>query len=303
MAYNEKAVIMPGIRWLFLDKDLMLVVTYALITGITVYLPIISETMFRSAVCLGLVLFVPGYTLMAALFPGKTGVNGLERVVLSFGMSIAVTPLIGVALNFTPFGIRLDPIIISLIIFSIVCAFIANWRRLSLGPDNRFDAGQWFKKLAEEILPAGKGRLDTALTVVLLLSIMMSIILLAYVVMMPRHVDTFTEFYLLGPDGKAEGYPIGLTLGETGTVTVGVANHEQRDVVYDLAVLLNDSGNTSQLHAEKLLLQDNQTRERAINITPDRAGRNMTLDFLLYADNRTAPYRELRLWVNVSSQS
>src|SRR5699024_12451412 len=39
--------------------------------------------------------------------PRRAGsIDGIERVALSFGLSIAITPLIGLLLNFTPFGIR-----------------------------------------------------------------------------------------------------------------------------------------------------------------------------------------------------
>jgi len=36
------------------------------------------------------VFFFPGYALVAALFPKKEGVGGIERVALSFGLSIYI---------------------------------------------------------------------------------------------------------------------------------------------------------------------------------------------------------------------
>ena len=57
---------------------------------------------FRIVLSLAFVLFFPGYTLIAALFPAKGRLDGIERVALSFGLSLAVVPLIGLALNFTP---------------------------------------------------------------------------------------------------------------------------------------------------------------------------------------------------------
>ena len=44
-------------------------------------------------------LFFPGYLLIAALFPRKEAMVNLQRVAFSFGMSIAVVPLIGLILN------------------------------------------------------------------------------------------------------------------------------------------------------------------------------------------------------------
>jgi Protein of unknown function (DUF1616) len=75
------------------------------------------------------VLWLPGYAFMKALFPnrlpfssglGRTldtsgrDLDTLERVVLSIGMSLALVPIVGLLLNYTPWGIRLTPITLSL---------------------------------------------------------------------------------------------------------------------------------------------------------------------------------------------
>jgi len=68
------------------------------------------------------VLFLPGYALIATLYPRKDDLDAIERVALSFGLSIAISPLLGLALNYTPFGIRLTPILIVLSVFTIALA-------------------------------------------------------------------------------------------------------------------------------------------------------------------------------------
>lgn len=68
---------------------------------IIVFLP---SNVLRIIIGLPLVLFFPGYTLIAALFPRKGSLSGIERLALSFGLSIAVVPLIGLALNYMPWG-------------------------------------------------------------------------------------------------------------------------------------------------------------------------------------------------------
>jgi uncharacterized membrane protein len=55
---------------------------------------------------------------------------------------------------------------------------------------------------------------------------------------MPKTGETFTEFYLLGPTGKAEGYPRNLTIQENATVIIGIANHENRLINYTVEVWL-----------------------------------------------------------------
>ena len=56
-------------------------------------------------------LFFSGYTLISALFPRRNDLSGIERLALSFGLNIAVVPLIGFILNYTLWGIKLYPIL------------------------------------------------------------------------------------------------------------------------------------------------------------------------------------------------
>ena len=83
-------------------------------------------------------LFLPGYSLIAALFPRKDDLDGIERIALSFGLSIAITPLLGLALNYTPFGIRLLPILIVLSVFTVSLALGAYVRRSRITEEDRF---------------------------------------------------------------------------------------------------------------------------------------------------------------------
>ena len=78
------------------------------------------------------VLWLPGYTFIKALFPThvpiKTSSEDLdiiERIALSIGMSLALVPIVGLLLNYTPWGIRLTPIILSLLALTIIFATVA----------------------------------------------------------------------------------------------------------------------------------------------------------------------------------
>ena len=101
--------------------------------------PAVAFTSGGLRIALGLlfVLFFPGYTLLSALFPKRDDLDGIERVALSFGLSIAIVPLIGLILNFTPWGIRLYPILISITLFILVASGIAWYRRRRLAPAQR----------------------------------------------------------------------------------------------------------------------------------------------------------------------
>ena len=90
-----------------------------------------------------LVLFLPGYSLIAALFPRKDDLDGIERIALSFGLSIAVVPLIGLALNYTPLGIRLVPVLLGLSLFTVLLAVVAGVRRVWMPEAERFVVEGW----------------------------------------------------------------------------------------------------------------------------------------------------------------
>ncbi|MEM1749967.1 MAG: DUF1616 domain-containing protein [Desulfurococcaceae archaeon] len=77
------------------------------------------------------VLFLPGYSLIEALYPREEDLTPLERVALSIGLSLAVVPLIGLILNYTPWGIRLPSIISSTAAFIIAMLIIALHRKFN----------------------------------------------------------------------------------------------------------------------------------------------------------------------------
>jgi hypothetical protein len=84
------------------------------------------------------VLFIPGYVAVEALFPKGRELDGIERLALSVGLSLALVPLVGLLLNYTPWGIRLDPIMVSLTVLTVGLALVAFVRRFRLSVE-RFE--------------------------------------------------------------------------------------------------------------------------------------------------------------------
>ena len=121
--------------------DLALVIALTLACILFVLAPRLNETPVRVLLGLLLVLFLPGYSLIAALFPRRDDLDGIERIALSFGLSIAVVPLLGLALNYTPFGIRLVPVLLGLSLFTVLLAVVAGVRRVWMPEAERFAVG------------------------------------------------------------------------------------------------------------------------------------------------------------------
>jgi uncharacterized membrane protein len=81
------------------------------------------------------VLFLPGYAFIKTLFPQKLPIptssenmDTIERAALSFGMSLALVPIVGLILNYTSWGIHVTPVTLSLLALTIAFATAAILR-------------------------------------------------------------------------------------------------------------------------------------------------------------------------------
>ncbi|ELZ96972.1 hypothetical protein C440_04323 [Haloferax mucosum ATCC BAA-1512] len=315
-----------------LPADLAAVFATVALTAIVALTPGLNETVLRDAIGLPFLLFVPGYTLVAALFPerGPTtdspddqrGIDGIERATLSFGTSIATVPLFGLVLNFTPWGLRLVPILVAIGGFTAVTAVVALIRRRALPEPERFAIPYeaWFETVRAELF-APDSKTDAVLNVVLVLSLVLATASVGYAVAGPKDGESFSELYLLTADGEddlvADDYPETLVRGESAPLVVGVGNQEHRPVNYTVVVLLQrvetENNSTTVLESDQLetfspRLEHNETWHRDHRIQPTMTGENLRLTYLLYRGQPpTSPsvenaYREVYLWLTVREQ-
>ena len=250
------------------------------------------SVVLRIVLGLPFVLFFPGYVLMAVLFPKREGLGGIERVALSFGMSIAVVPLIGLILNYTWWGITLEPTLYSIASFIFVVSVIAWVRRRRLPEEERFNIEFQLR------LPGwGGGAWDKVLSVVLVVAILGALGTLGYVIAKPKVGERFTELYILGVGGKAEDYPQELTIGEEGKVIVGIINRERERVSYHVEVMIDNVKNNE---VGPIELEHDEKWEGIVVFTPSEPGEDQKVEFLLYKNGGAEPSVEsLHLWIDV----
>ena len=249
------------------------------------------SNILRIILGLPFLLFLPGYTLVAALFTKKEGLGSIERVALSFGLSIAVVPLIGLILNYTPWGIRTEPILYSMASFVLITSIIAWLRRGRLPEPERF--GIEFQMR----LPGwGRGSWDRGLSIILTLAILGTLGMLGYALTSPKVGERFTEFYIGRLEGKDAGYPKELVVGGEGKVIVGIINREQETVTYLVEVAIDGVKNNE---VGPVALDHNGKWEEIIGFTPGRVGDNQKVEFLLYRQGQNEVYQRLHLWVDV----
>lgn len=290
-----------SLKGIFADlaPDLKLTLAFTAAAVAFIYVPVLKETPVEAALGIIMVLFVPGYAVMAAMFARKSSMDLIERTALSFGVSIAASSLFALFLNFTPVGIRLDPIILFLVALTLISVPVANVRRHALPPDDRYraDFTGLARGLAEEFLPASRGRNNKPITIAMLACVLLSLCLLAAIVVLPHKGEKYTEFYILGPDGKMGNYPVSFADDTAKPVVVGIGNHEQANVRYTLVVQLDDQGNTTQIYNASVAVADGQTWENPIQLNPGPVANDTKIEFLLFDnDNPTVPYQETYLW-------
>lgn len=273
-----------------LKNDLAFIVALSLLLAVIIAFQ--NSGVARVVLGLPYVLFFPGYCLIAALFPAKNDLDGIERVALSFGLSVAVTPLIGLVLNYTPWGIRLVPIFISLFVFITAMSAVAFYRRRKLPVEERYFPA------VEVSLPrwSGLSGLDKVLTVVLVMAVLFAAGSIYYVVTTPKTGEKFTEFYILGMGGKAEGYPREIKAGEKGEVILGIANHEYAKISYFVETRI-DGEETGRLGPVELGHEEKW--EEPLAFSPARPKKEVKVEFLLYREGDAEPYRSTHLWVDV----
>jgi uncharacterized membrane protein len=160
------------------------------------------------------------------------------------------------------------------------------------------------------------------LTVFMVLVLLGALGTLGYIIAKHNIGEKFTEFYILGPTGKAQDYPTeyvmdgGLahvvnsstgeqTNNDSGKITVDIVNHEQKTEFYTVKVILNNAVSdfkiagsiTDQIGPVKL--EQGEKWENQISIIPHQVGDNQKVEIMLFKGSVTTPDNTLRLWINV----
>ncbi|MDI6815421.1 MAG: DUF1616 domain-containing protein, partial [Dehalococcoidales bacterium] len=219
-------------------------------------------------------------------------IDTIERVALSFGMSIAVVALIGLILNYTPWGVRLEPILYSVASFIFITSIIAWVRRRRLPEQERFGIEFQLKAPGQ-----GGSAWDKVLSIILVLAISVALGMLGYIIATPGVGERFTEFYLLGLNGKATDYPREIRVGEQGRVIVGIVNHEREVVSYRVEIAIDGIRNKE---IGPIVLEHGEKWEGEVSFSPTKLGDNQ-VKFLLYKGGEAEPcLKPLHLWLKVT---
>jgi len=245
-----------------IGNDLLIVNLCSVI--LVVAISLVDVEALRIAFGLPFLLFFPGYTLVAALFPDRSALGTIERLGLSIGFSIVVAPVVGLILNMV-WAIRLYPILVSLAVFVAAMSAAAWYRRHQVAEDDRPD-------LVVD-LPVGRGRsglLDAGVSIVLVLALLGAVAAMVHFAVNPKTGERFTEFYMAG----AESWPEEMAVGQEAAVVLGVTNREGETMAYEVEVLVGGSRLTVLGPTE---LGHGKTWEDRFGFVPDKAYARTTL--------------------------
>jgi uncharacterized membrane protein len=140
-------------------------------------------------------------------------------------------------------------------------------------------------------------RVDKILSYILIISIVIAAASVIYIIVNPSPSEKFTQFYILGSNGKAGNYPTNLSVGENGNLTINVINNEGSTANYQLVVNLENET----LENQSFILANGEKKEIPLTFQPKQSGNQQKLEFILYKlPNNKQSYRYLDLLINVS---
>lgn len=303
-----------------LPVDAPLVIAYA----VAVAALVVSGTVAgvgRILLTAPLVVFLPGYVALSALFPGDRpadadrpsawrlpladGLGWLERVSLSVPVSVAVLPVLAILLDVS--GVPFEPtaLIVSITAFVVLVAAVGAVRRATLPDGARYDVplGRWREEAAVKWGSDDKGLLksrrptpDVALEVVLAVVVVLAVSAFAVGLAAPADGESYTEAALLTPgsDGPVAGnYPESVEQGQPTDLLLTLENQLGAAQTYEVVVTLDRvdvSNNGQQLTVlERSVLsrftatvEDGRTVRRNLDAQPDLVGDNLRMSVFVY---------------------
>jgi uncharacterized membrane protein len=332
--------------------DLLAVVAYAAVAVIALTRPSVYGTPLAVALGLPLLFFAPGYGLVSALFPGATpgdavetreteargtgedgserlslaearqrGVSGAERVALGFGVSLALLPVVGLALELSPWPIDPTTVLLSVASATVGFAAVGAARRFRRPPDARFSVPvrAWFDD-ARGVLFGGS-LFDRALTVGLAAAVVAAVAAMGYAVAVPGPDQSYTGVSLLSQNETgelvADDYPRNFEAGSSRPLVVELDNREGERTGYSVVVELQrveqaDDGGAEVLEERRLAtftptVGAGETWRTVHEVTPTMTGEDLRLVYLVYrGEPPNEPttgnaYRHVHVWVNVTA--
>lgn len=302
--------------------DFVLISLYAI--GAQTTWNLAEGSVARFVLPLPLLLYLPGYVLMALLFPRGTSLRespiqkplgghepprdleSVERVGLGFGFSIALLPLFAFATSVAGLGVGRPTVELAtafVLLGAVVRVLLGTGESAIVSASKRTATGIRESSTRNLLL-------NTALAVGVCLAVGMLVFGLAS----PQQGEQFTEAVIVSESDEGEllttGYPTNLTAETSETTALLLENNEGARVEYTVVLQLQRVEEGAVVENEELAREstsiDRSERNRIeLTITPTMTGENLRLAYLVYrADPPSdlgleSAYRAPYSWVDV----
>jgi uncharacterized membrane protein len=286
------------------NRDLLIAIIIVALNGAWMQIPN-RPLVVGIILALPLILVLPGYTLTQALFRKKSSrgvsdqtiarpqlsepvpqagnklklghaIGGVDQLILSLGLSMAIDILVGFVLNILPLGLQGLSWTLALGLLTVLFALVALYIR-------------WKTPVSGVKAQRVRITLPDALFLGLAIFIIFNAIWLA-VIRPPEPQPSFTQFWMLpaNPDNK------------TCAVSIGIQSFELDATKYAITVTVNSkpmAGNWS-----AITLEPQQKWTQIVPLTPE-AQNDLHVEAQLYrSDQPYTAYRDVHLTFHVSTQ-
>lgn len=306
-----------------------------MLVNVVLRIPGLREVTFAGArlqILVGIpaLLFVPGYVLVAAAFPGRSDpddretdrgrtIDLVERAALSFGMSVALVPLFALAVG-SGWGLSLPVALTGYTVLLGVGVAFAAVRRLRLPPQSRHrvPARAWAADLRRSFR-SPESAFEGAANIALALAVLLAVGAAGFAVATPYWSGPSSTFYLATENENGtlstNDYPTSFTPGEGQPLVAGIVNDEEQTQQYTVVVALErvedgsdgvtvvESNEIDRLQAD---VADGEEWTQRHTVTPEMTGEDLRLHYYLYRGG-SAPaqpdaesaYRDTYIWIDV----
>ncbi|APW99288.1 hypothetical protein CHINAEXTREME_16585 [Halobiforma lacisalsi AJ5] len=280
------------------------VVSIAAVVAYLVVTSVPPGTEIRLFVTFGLALFFPGYGLVSVLFPAEArnareaaateaetrprGIDVVERLGLSFALSIAVVPPIVLLLGVTEWGVTPEPAAAALGVVTVAFAQLGAVRRLRTPEADRFTFS--LASRIARVRRVGSGLQVSSVLLVIAIGVAVGALLVGFLA--PAATGGFAELalYSENEDGDlvAGDLPDEVAPGESVPITVAIENHEDEQTEYTAVVQQQTLENGEVVERTELgqlesSVSPGDTATREYEATPTAApGETVRISVLLY---------------------
>ncbi|RJQ40554.1 MAG: DUF1616 domain-containing protein [Dehalococcoidia bacterium] len=140
---------------------------------------------------------------------------------------------------------------------------------------------------------------NKVLTITLAVLVVSAVVAVIFTFIRPAY-QGYTEFYLLDSSGGVYQYPENVYAGDNVSVTITVVNQESEAADYRLAIKL---GEDNVITVASLSLAPDEEWRQTVSFIPQRVAPEEKVEFLLYMNGESEPYRKLHLWLNVMKRN